>query len=142
MPKASRSDDYPWGRTDEEFADFRQFVRDDWEGSVRIETVAPSMANDQAFLQWSANSSCVSARVPRALLLLAEMTYAVDFRPLATDAVPTLVMHRIGDRINEVNHGRYLADRIPGARWVEPPGDDFLLWAAIPTPSSTRWKSS
>src|SRR4029453_4421928 len=44
-------------------------------------------------------------------------------------AVPTLVMHRIGDRVNEVDHGRYLANRIPGARWVELPGDDFLVWA-------------
>jgi class 3 adenylate cyclase len=67
---------------------------------------------------------------PRAILLLGEMTRSVDVRPLLTQiAVPTLVMHRVGDRINDVDLGRYLADRIPGARWVELPGDDFLLWA-------------
>jgi class 3 adenylate cyclase len=127
--KGSRSDDYPWGWTDERFGDFRQSVRDDWGTSERIDAVAPSMAGDQAFLQWSATLMRLGAS-PRAVLLLAEMTEAVDVRPLLPQiAVPTLVMHRRGDRINEVDHGRYLADQIPGARWVELPGDDFLLWA-------------
>jgi class 3 adenylate cyclase len=127
--KASRSDDYPWGWTDEEFADFRRFVRDDWGTTERIENIAPSMVGDQAFLRWSATLSRVGAS-PRAILLLGEMTSSVDVRPLLPQiAVPTLVMHRIGDRINEVDHGRYLAARIPEARWVELPGDDFLLWA-------------
>jgi class 3 adenylate cyclase len=58
------------------------------------------------------------------------MTLAVDVRPLLPRvAVPTLVMHRTGDRVNSVEHGRYLAERITGARWVELPGDDFALWA-------------
>jgi class 3 adenylate cyclase len=38
-------------------------------------------------------------------------------------------MHRVGDRVNVIGHSRYLAERIPGARWVELPGDDFMLWA-------------
>jgi class 3 adenylate cyclase len=127
--KASRSDDYPWGWTDEEFADFRRSVRDGWGTTERMENIAPSMVDDQAFLRWCATLSRVGAS-PRAILLLGEMTSSVDVRPLLPQiAVPTLVMHRIGDRINEVDHGRYLAARIPEARWVELPGDDFLLWA-------------
>ena len=127
--KASRSDDYPWGWTVEEFADFRRFVRDDWGTTERMERIAPSMTGDQAFLQWSATLSRVGAS-PRAIMLLGEMTMSVDVRPLLSQiAVPTLVMHRIGDRVNEVEHGRYLAEQIPGARWVELPGDDFLFWA-------------
>ncbi|MGA9161283.1 MAG: adenylate/guanylate cyclase domain-containing protein [Actinomycetota bacterium] len=127
--KASWSDDYPWGWTDQQFADFQQSVRDDWGTTERIDAIAPSMASDQAFVQWSATLARLGAS-PRAVLLLAEMTKAVDVRPLLPQiAVPTLVMHRIGDRINEVDHGRYLADRIPGARWIELPGEDFLLWA-------------
>jgi class 3 adenylate cyclase len=104
-------------------------VREDWGTTQREELVAPSMAGDRAFLQWSATLMRLGAS-PRAILLLGEMTKTVDVRALLPQiAVPTLVMHRIGDRINEVDHGRYLADRIPGARWVELPGDDFLLWA-------------
>jgi class 3 adenylate cyclase len=127
--KASWSDDYPWGWTEEEWADFRERVKDHWGTTEREETVAPSMADDQAFLQWEATLMRLGAS-PRAVLQLGEMTKTVDVRPLLPQiAVPTLVMHRIGDRINEVDHGRYLADRIPGTRWVELPGDDFLLWA-------------
>jgi class 3 adenylate cyclase len=127
--KASWSEDYPWGWTVEEFADFRKYVRDGWGTAQRIEMVAPSMVGDQAFLQWSGTLMRLGAS-PRAVLLLGEMTMAVDVRPLLPQiAIPTLVMHRVGDRINEVDHGRDLADHIPRARWVELPGDDFLLWA-------------
>jgi class 3 adenylate cyclase len=127
--KASWSEDYPWGWTEEEWADFRQFVKDDWGTVVREASVAPSMAGDAAFLQWSASLMRLGAS-PRAIILLGEMTKAVDVRLLLPQVtVPTLVMHRIGDRINVVDHGRYLADRIPAARWVELPGEDFLLWA-------------
>ncbi len=127
--KGSWSEDYPWGWTDERWADFRRSVRDHWGTPGGEEEGAPSMAGDTAFLQWSATLARLGAS-PRAILLLGEMTQSVDVRPLLPQvAVPTLVMHRIGDRVNEVDHSRYLVDRIPGARWVELPGDDFMLWA-------------
>jgi class 3 adenylate cyclase len=127
--KAGWSEDYRFGWTQEEYADFQRSVREDWGSTERMDAVAPSMADDAAFLQWAATLMRVGAS-PRAVLLLAEMTMAVDVRPLLPQiAVPTLVMHRIGDRVNSVEHGRYLAERIPGARWVELPGEDFLLWA-------------
>jgi class 3 adenylate cyclase len=126
--KASRGDGYPWGWTDEEWAAFDRSVRDDWGAVVREEAI-PSMVGDQAFLQWTATLMRIGAS-PRAILLLGEMTRRVDVRPLLDQvSVPTLVMHRIGDRIVEVDNGRFLAERIPGARWVDLPGDDFLLWA-------------
>ncbi len=94
--KASWSEDYPIGWTDEEWAEFERFVKADW----GTET------------------------------LLGEMTRSVDVRPLLPRiTVPTLVMHRIGDRVNPIEHGRFLAEQIPGARWVELPGEDFVLWA-------------
>jgi class 3 adenylate cyclase len=42
--------------------------------------------------------------------------------------VPTLVLHRTGDRVISVNAGRYLAQHIPGARFVELPGIDHIPW--------------
>jgi class 3 adenylate cyclase len=127
--KGSWSNDYPWGWTDEEFDDFRRSVRDDWGTAEGIKTVAPSMADDPAFLHWCATLMRVGAS-PRAFLVLAEMTKSADVRALLPAiTVPTLVMHRIGDRVNQVEHGRYLVDNIPKAAWVELPGDDFLLWA-------------
>jgi len=127
--KASWSDDYPMGWTDAEADEFRDFVKNKWGTTRDVESGFPSLADDEAFRQWHATLMRVGAS-PRAILLLLEMTMAVDVRPLLPRiAVPTLVMHRIGDRVNGVENGRYLAERIPGARWVELPGEDFVLWA-------------
>ena len=43
--------------------------------------------------------------------------------------VPTLVLHREGDRIELVGAGRYVAQAIPGARYVELAGEDHWPWA-------------
>ena len=47
---------------------------------------------------------------------------------LAAIHVPTLVMHRTGDRDARVEEGRYIAARIVGARFVELPGDVHVPW--------------
>lgn len=41
---------------------------------------------------------------------------------------PTLVVHRTGDRMVPVAHGRYLSGHIDGARLVELPGTDHFWW--------------
>ncbi len=128
--KASWSDDYRAGWTDEEWSDFQRWVRDDWgKEADSLENVAPSRVDDNEFGRWWATLMRLGAS-PRAVLLLGEMTKSVDVRDLLPRlTVPTLVMHRVGDRVNEIAQGRYLAERIPGARWVELPGEDFALWA-------------
>src|SRR4029079_12960215 len=42
---------------------------------------------------------------------------------------PTLVMHRVGDRDTSLEEGRWIAARIPGAKFVELPGDAHVVWA-------------
>jgi class 3 adenylate cyclase len=42
--------------------------------------------------------------------------------------VPSLVIHRTGNRLVPVEQGRYLAAHLPGARLREIPGDDYFLW--------------
>ena len=125
--RSSRADDYPFGWTDEDWSDFERYVREDW---GKPETPRNEVSSgDEAFRTWYSTLLRQGAS-PRAVLLLSEMSRAVDVRPLLPDVtVPTLVMHRAGDRVVEVGNGRYLAERIPGARWVELPGDDFVLWA-------------
>jgi class 3 adenylate cyclase len=127
--RSSRSEDYPFGWTDEDWSEFERFVREDWGKADVSRDAAMSAARDEAFRNWYATLMRQGAS-PRAILLLAEMSRAVDVRSLLPRvAVPTLVMHRIGDRVVEVESGRYLADRIPGARWAELEGDDFVVWA-------------
>jgi class 3 adenylate cyclase len=58
------------------------------------------------------------------------MNYEIDARHvLHSIRVPTLVLHRFGDRAIPVEQGRYLAEHIPGAKYVELPGDDHSPWA-------------
>jgi pimeloyl-ACP methyl ester carboxylesterase len=65
---------------------------------------------------------------PGAALAIARMTSEIDVRHvLPAIYVPTLVLHVAGDRDVSVENGRYLAANIPGARYVELPGDDHML---------------
>jgi class 3 adenylate cyclase len=42
--------------------------------------------------------------------------------------VPTLVLNRTGDHVIRVEEGRYIAEHLSGARFVELPGDDHVPW--------------
>jgi class 3 adenylate cyclase len=57
------------------------------------------------------------------------MNTAIDIRDLLpTIRVPTLVIHRTDDHDAQVEEGRWIAERVPGARFVELPGEDHLPW--------------
>jgi len=65
------------------------------------------------------------------------MNYQIDIRHiLPTIRVPTLIMHRSGDRALDVRGARYLAEHIPGAKYVELPGIDHLPWVGESTDAS------
>jgi hypothetical protein len=84
------------------------------------------MAGDAAFREWWASYLRMGAS-PAAAVALTRMNAQVDIRHvLPTVTVPTLVLHRSGDRCVRVEEGRYVAGRIPDARFVELPGDDHL----------------
>jgi class 3 adenylate cyclase len=127
--KGSWSEDYPIGWSESEVADFQHYVQEDWATPARVELIAPSAVHDEAFQHWLMTLDRLGAS-PRAAIVLGEMTRQVDVRPLlARIEVPTLVLHRTGDRLNPPEHGRYLAAHIPEARFVELPGEDFVFWA-------------
>ena len=86
---------------------------------------------------------CRSSASPGAVEALTRMNLEIDIRHvLPTIRVPTLVVHRVGDAIS-VQGARYLAERIPGARYVELPGSDHVIFIdpdpifeALPGPHS------
>src|SRR5204863_2527231 len=101
-------------------------VDDQWGGPVGIEQIAPSRARDSQFRDWWATYQRRSAS-PAAALALARMNTSIDVREfLSKIRVPTLVMHRRDDRDAGMEEGRYIADRIPGAQFVELDGEDHL----------------
>ena len=57
------------------------------------------------------------------------MAFDIDVREIAaTIRVPTLILHATGDQVCHVENGRFLARSIPGARFLELPGDDHVRW--------------
>jgi len=69
------------------------------------------------------------AASPGAAVALLRMNTQIDIRAiLPTISVPTLVIHRTGDLDVNVEEGRWLAEQIAGARFVELSGDDHLPW--------------
>src|SRR5262249_36778228 len=67
------------------------------------------------------------AASPGTMTALIRMNAAFDIRSaLSSISAPTLVLHRTGDLLYPVEHGRYLGEHIPGARFVELPGTDHL----------------
>ena len=118
--------DYPWAPTQEEREAFCREILDHWGGPVGIEARAPSVAGDPAFRDWWAAYLRMGAS-PAAAVALTRMNAEIDVRHvLPTIKVPTLVMHRAGDRTLRAEEGRYVASLIPGAHFVELAGDDHL----------------
>jgi pimeloyl-ACP methyl ester carboxylesterase/DNA-binding winged helix-turn-helix (wHTH) protein len=129
------SEDYPWAPTCAERELFFDEIAQGWGGPVGIEQIAPSRAADPDFRAWWAAYQRRSAS-PGAALALARMNTAIDVRALLPKVrAPTLVMHRSGDRDADIGEGRFIAERIAGARFAELPGEDHLFFAGDPGPA-------
>jgi pimeloyl-ACP methyl ester carboxylesterase/class 3 adenylate cyclase/DNA-binding CsgD family transcriptional regulator len=125
-----RQPDYPWPPTAEERAaqldEMAASIHETWGDVDWLHDVAPSVADDPAFRTWFSTSLRLGAS-PGAVVTLERMDALIDVRHvLPAIRVPTLVLHRLDTRNYNVEHGRYVAARIPGARLVELPGADYF----------------
>lgn len=117
------SDDYPWGRTADAEA---ELLERPWGSLAQADTPMPSSAADPEFAQWWASYLRRSAG-PGTARALARLNTQIDIRDeLSHIGVPTLILHRTGDRIVTVENGRFLANQIPTATLRELPGEDHL----------------
>jgi class 3 adenylate cyclase len=121
-----RDEEVPWADTPEGREERIARLLERWGTGANIETMAPSVADDARMRAWMGKLERQSA-TPGGFLRVAANLQGVDVRPhLPTLRVPTLVLHRTGDRLIDVGHSRLAARRIPGARLVELPGNDSL----------------
>jgi pimeloyl-ACP methyl ester carboxylesterase/DNA-binding CsgD family transcriptional regulator len=120
---------YPWAPTPAERQRFFDAIEQGWGGVVDLDTLAPSTVDDERFRRWWATYLRRSAS-PGTALALARMNTEIDIRHvLPAIGVPTLILHRTGDLDIDVNGARFMAERIPGAKYVELPGVDHLVFA-------------
>jgi class 3 adenylate cyclase len=121
-----RAPDFPEGVSEQRFDAWTKVVREEWGGAVTVDLWAPSEAGDPDFeSRWG--RLLRQGASPSGALELMDLYRELDVRAaLPAIGVPTLVLHRAGDRLMPARQGRVLAERIPGARYVELPGPDHL----------------
>jgi class 3 adenylate cyclase len=126
--KRLRSPDYPWAPTAEDRERAIEFVEREWGRAMDLDVLVPSAADDPDFKRRLLSYLRRSAS-PAAAAALLRMNTQIDIREvLPTIHVPTLVLHRLNDLETKVDEGRWIAGRIPGAKFVELPGGDHLPW--------------
>jgi len=124
------AEDYPWAKTVEQAEEELAMIARDWGVGFDLSNAAPSLVNDKEtrdlFATYLRNSAS-----PQDAIAIWRWNIEIDVRDiLSAIHVPTLVLHRTGDRWVKVEEGRFVADRIPGAKWVELPGEDHVIWGA------------
>ena len=126
--------DYPGGRSVQQIRQYVDRVQERWGRGATAEFLAPSIAGDDEVRgalaryerQWAS---------PGAYAALTSVRAENDVRHvLPAIRVPTLVIHRTDAGFTATENGRYLAEHIPGARYVEVPGEDTFLWAGDAEP--------
>ena len=120
--------DYPIGAPSKQLDEFAQYLAPRWGTGVGLGAWAPSVAHDPVSRDAFARVQRLASSPGAAVALLS--SYAgIDVRAaLPLVHTPTLLVHRTGDRMVPLVHGRYLADNIEGARLVEVAGSDHFWW--------------
>ena len=117
--------DHPWGITRERMSGILETFEKDWGGaSLALDIWSPSVVDDESYKQWRATYMRLAAS-PGAAIAVMRMNLEIDVRHvLPIINVPTLILHRIGDRLTPVDQARYMFKCILGAKLVELAGVD------------------
>ena len=124
------SEDYPHGESPEIWKTLAETIEQLW-GRDELSLISvPSLAGDERYIKWSSRMARAVA-TPRVASALFKYTFGLDVRAvLGSIQAPTLILHRADYKFVNVDHGRYLAEHIPGARLVELPGSDLWFFTA------------
>ena len=125
MPRFSWAEDYPYRSKP---GTRTGMVRTEWGKGSLVGRIAPSLASDRSFIRYSAKLERMSA-TPNSIEALLLADARIDVRSILPEVrVPTLVIHRRDDEWVTKENGRYLAEHIPNAHYLELPGADHLPW--------------
>ncbi|SAL06676.1 alpha/beta hydrolase fold protein [Caballeronia arationis] len=129
LAKGSATPDYPHALQARQYDIWLHQLAVAWGSPAGIETFAPSLSGDpQARAWWAGLLRAASS--PGAIKGVIEALRDMDVRHLlGRISVPTLVLHRHGDRAVRVGAGRHLASHIAQARFVELDGSDHWAFA-------------
>ena len=107
----------------------RDLMEAAWGRAAILPMLAPELADDERFRDWYGRFERLAAS-PGMALAAQRMVFDLDVRKVL-DAVrcPVLILHRAGDPLITVEHGRYVAQHLAGAQYVELEGDGHAYWS-------------
>lgn len=119
---------YPWVPDPEDQAWLERLEGNWGRGAMYLENFAPSLVGNKRYEEWYAKLERVSVS-PGAAASLGRMLLQMDVRDiLPTIRVPTLVLHKRDDRCIPLEEGRFIAEHVPGAKFVVLDGADHWPW--------------
>lgn len=128
LVKGMQDADASWAPTKEQVDTFLDLIGKAWGTGITLDLFGPSLAQDERERQYWARFERLAVS-PGAARVLLQMVADTDVRHvLPTIRVPTLIVHRSGDRATPVEGARHIAAHIPGAKYVELPGEDHFAW--------------
>jgi pimeloyl-ACP methyl ester carboxylesterase len=128
--KEEVTEDWPWGEaTSAEHAAAMETLPGRWGKGLAASVLLPNEPDEEAARAWLGRLQTASM-TPRDAIAFMQMGLEIDVRDVVPSVrVPTLIVHRVDDPICHVENARYLAQHIPGARYVELPGYTHVPWA-------------
>jgi class 3 adenylate cyclase/pimeloyl-ACP methyl ester carboxylesterase len=123
-----REEDYPWGFPRENLDQVAAFIREGWSTADDVPITNPSRIGDDRFRDWWGRVRRAGVG-PAAYTESFRRSLEIDVRGVLHEIkIPSLVLHREGDRIVTLGAGRYLAEHLPGVKFVVLPGDDHFYF--------------
>jgi class 3 adenylate cyclase len=129
MARSTYAEDYPWGTPAQALIESgTELVLPHWGDGSIVEVSSPSQADNAEARAFYGRLERATAS-PGMLTALSQMFLDLDVRDVVPSVqTPTLVLHRVRDRLVNVRHGRWLAEHMPNARLIELAGDDHTFW--------------
>ena len=124
--RTSPDENYPWSQTWEERLAYAAETDRDWAVNADLGRMAPGV-NGSIARWWAARAARPASPAAARDLLL--MNSQIDVRTvLSSVQAPTLVIHRTNDLDARMEEGRYIADHIPHARFLQLEGNVHIPW--------------
>jgi class 3 adenylate cyclase/pimeloyl-ACP methyl ester carboxylesterase len=126
--------DHDWLPPRDDLDELIEYMEQEWGQGPLLNFFAPSMIGDERFEEWWARALRFAAS-PAGAVGIMRMVAETDARHvLASVHVPTLILHRTDEMLVPVLSGRYIAEHISGAKYVELPGVDHVPWVGDADP--------
>lgn len=127
--RMTKTPDFPCGYAPEDMDKLKGYIRGAWGKGASLRPIAPvEVRKDDAFLDWIAFAE-QEGTSPGGALDLLDMNIQIDLRVLLPAIrVPTAVLQADEDGMIHPGNGRYLADHIPNARYVEVHSSDHMFF--------------